>query len=187
VRTPRRRAVPPRRSTRAAPGPGRLGTAHLRLRQPPATPPTPVRVDRELGDGDELAMQRRCRRGLAWPHARQRRLLPLRPPGPARWGHSSPPSRRAGHLRRVQHRPRQAAISFGRLTGLDTDIACVGHGEPVTRGAAAQLRAAARQLDDHQQGDRRIRATRIAIPPVASRGRAGLHRMIIRPCLLLRH
>jgi glyoxylase-like metal-dependent hydrolase (beta-lactamase superfamily II) len=45
----------------------------------------------------------------------------------------------------------QAAASFRRIAGLDTDIAFFGHGEPGTRDAAAHLRAAARQLDDHQQ------------------------------------
>lgn len=45
----------------------------------------------------------------------------------------------------------QAAASFHRLAGLYTDIACFGHGEPVTQDAAAQLQAAARQLDDHKQ------------------------------------
>jgi len=37
-----------------------------------------------------------------------------------------------------------AAASLGRLAALDTAIACFGHGEPLTGGAAAALRAAAR-------------------------------------------
>jgi hypothetical protein len=45
----------------------------------------------------------------------------------------------------------QAAASFRRLARLDTDIACFGHGEPLTQHVAAQLRTAARQLDDHPQ------------------------------------
>jgi hypothetical protein len=40
----------------------------------------------------------------------------------------------------------QAAASCRRLAGLDADIACFGHGEPVSRDAAAHLQAAARQL-----------------------------------------
>lgn len=45
----------------------------------------------------------------------------------------------------------QAAASFRRLAGLDTDIAGFGHGEPVFRDAAAHLQTAARQLNDHKQ------------------------------------
>ena len=39
----------------------------------------------------------------------------------------------------------RAAASFRRLADLDTDIACFGHGEPLTRDAALQLRTAAGQ------------------------------------------
>ena len=45
----------------------------------------------------------------------------------------------------------QAAASFRRLARLDTEVACFGHGEPLTQGAAAQLRTAVRQLDDHPE------------------------------------
>jgi glyoxylase-like metal-dependent hydrolase (beta-lactamase superfamily II) len=38
----------------------------------------------------------------------------------------------------------QAAASFRRLADLDATIACFGHGEPLTSGAAAELQAAAR-------------------------------------------
>jgi hypothetical protein len=71
--------------------PGRLrtwpaGSAPSSTRSPPSYPPPgpPVRVDRELRDGDDLG--------------------------------------------------------FGDL---DTEIACFGHGEPITQDAAARLRAAA--------------------------------------------
>jgi len=40
----------------------------------------------------------------------------------------------------------QAAASFRRLAGLSVAVACFGHGEPVTRNAAAALEAAARRL-----------------------------------------
>jgi glyoxylase-like metal-dependent hydrolase (beta-lactamase superfamily II) len=36
----------------------------------------------------------------------------------------------------------EAARSLARLAALDADVACFGHGEPVTSGAAAELRAA---------------------------------------------
>jgi glyoxylase-like metal-dependent hydrolase (beta-lactamase superfamily II) len=39
--------------------------------------------------------------------------------------------------------PPQAAASFQRLADLDVEVACFGHGEPLTERAAAQLRAAA--------------------------------------------
>ena len=39
--------------------------------------------------------------------------------------------------------PAQAAESFERLAALDIEIACFGHGEPVTQGAREELRAAA--------------------------------------------
>ena len=40
----------------------------------------------------------------------------------------------------------QAAASFRRLARLSAELACFGHGEPLTRGAAAALRAAALTL-----------------------------------------
>ncbi|AQS70994.1 MBL fold metallo-hydrolase [Streptomyces pactum] len=38
----------------------------------------------------------------------------------------------------------RAVGSFGRLAGLDTEVACFGHGDPVTGGAGDVLRASAR-------------------------------------------
>jgi glyoxylase-like metal-dependent hydrolase (beta-lactamase superfamily II) len=43
----------------------------------------------------------------------------------------------------------QAAASLGRLANLDATVACFGHGEPLTRDAAAELQAAA----DHMPSD----------------------------------
>jgi glyoxylase-like metal-dependent hydrolase (beta-lactamase superfamily II) len=43
----------------------------------------------------------------------------------------------------------EAAVSFKRLAALDAEIACFGHGEPITRGAAARMQAAAEQLPGH--------------------------------------
>jgi hypothetical protein len=40
-------------------------------------------------------------------------------------------------------KPAQAAASVQRLAGLDAEVACFGHGQPVLQGAAGQLRAAA--------------------------------------------
>ncbi|WP_405770503.1 MBL fold metallo-hydrolase [Streptomyces sp. NBC_00080] len=59
---------------------------------------------------------------------------------------------RPGSVRRIVlthfhalDRPR-ALASFRRLASLDTDMACFGHGDPVTTGASAVLRKAA---EDH--------------------------------------
>jgi glyoxylase-like metal-dependent hydrolase (beta-lactamase superfamily II) len=121
-------------------------------RQLPTTPPAPVRIDRELEDGNELTFG-----GGAVAMA-----LPGHTPGSTGFYLPGPRVLLAGDT--AARRPggpvmpgvfntnrAQAAASFRRLAGLDTDIACFGHGEPVTQDAAAQLQAAARQLDDHQQ------------------------------------
>jgi glyoxylase-like metal-dependent hydrolase (beta-lactamase superfamily II) len=42
--------------------------------------------------------------------------------------------------------PSQAADSFKRLAALDAEIACFGHGEPVTQGTTARMQAAAKLL-----------------------------------------
>ncbi|WP_407675947.1 MBL fold metallo-hydrolase [Peterkaempfera bronchialis] len=42
--------------------------------------------------------------------------------------------------------PAGAAASFRRLAELDTEVACFGHGEPLTSGAGARLRAVAGRL-----------------------------------------
>jgi glyoxylase-like metal-dependent hydrolase (beta-lactamase superfamily II) len=109
-------------------------------RQLPTAPPAPVRIDRELDDGDEIAFG-----GGAGAVA-----VPGHTPGSVAF---YLPKRRvllAGDT--VARRPDgqvmpgvfntdrgQAVASFRRLAGLDTDIACLGHGEPVTRDTAAQL------------------------------------------------
>ena len=154
VRAPRRRPVPARRRTRAAPGPRRLGTAPLRPGQPPATSgtPAPVRIDHELADGDELAFGGGAiavavpghtpgsvafylpgRRVLLAGDAAARRPAGLVMPG-------------VFNANRAQ-----AAASFRQLARLDAEIACFGHGEPVTQSAAAQLQEATQQLHDRKQ------------------------------------
>jgi glyoxylase-like metal-dependent hydrolase (beta-lactamase superfamily II) len=67
----------------------------------------------------------------------------------------------AGAIRAIGHEPgsvrrlvlthfhadrAQATASFHRLAALDAEIACFGHGEPLTAGAATELRAAGRLL-----------------------------------------
>ena len=121
-------------------------------RQLPAVVPAPVRIDRELGDGDELsfgggaitvAVPGHTLGSVAFYLPARRVLLAgdtaARGPG----GQVIPGVFNTDRA--------QAAASFGRLADLDTDIACFGHGEPLTQQAAAQLRTATRQLDDHPQ------------------------------------
>ncbi|MFI5064431.1 MAG: MBL fold metallo-hydrolase [Streptosporangiales bacterium] len=149
MRASRRRAVPARRGTRPAPGPGWLGRPLFDQisRQLPATPPAPVRIDRELGDGDELsfgggaitvAVPGHTPGSVAFYLPGRRVLLAgdtaARGPG----GQVMPGVFNTDRA--------QAEASFRRLAGLDTDIACFGHGEPLTDDAASQLRTAVRQI-----------------------------------------
>jgi glyoxylase-like metal-dependent hydrolase (beta-lactamase superfamily II) len=46
--------------------------------------------------------------------------------------------------------PAQAAASFQRLAGLDPEVVCCGHVEPITTSAAALPYAAAEHLDHGQ-------------------------------------
>lgn len=154
MRAPRRRAVPPRCGTRAAPD---LADWERPLfdrvsRQLPATLPAPVRIDRELGDGDELtfgggaitvAVPGHTPGSVAFYLPGRRVLLA---------GDTAARSPAGQVMPGVFNTDRtQATASFRRLASLDTVIACFGHGEPLTQDAATQLRTAARQLGDHRQ------------------------------------
>ena len=121
-------------------------------RQLPAALPAPVRIDRELGDGDELSVG-----GGAITVA-----VPGHTPGsvafylPARrvllTGDTAARGPGGQVMPGVFNTNRaQAAASFRQLARLDTDIACFGHGEPLTQDATPRLRTAARELDDHPQ------------------------------------
>jgi glyoxylase-like metal-dependent hydrolase (beta-lactamase superfamily II) len=117
-------------------------TRHL-----PATPVPPVRVDRELRDGDELdfgggavtiAVPGHTPGSIACYLPRSRVLIAgdtiaRRPDGRAMLGVFNAD-------------PAQAAASFARLAALDTEIVCPGHGDPITGDAAVFLRTAAEQL-----------------------------------------
>jgi len=118
----------------------------------PATPPAPVRIDRELDDGDELVFGGGAVAVAVPGHTPGSTGFYL--PGPRVLFAGDTAARGPGGqlMPGVFNTDRaRAAVSFRRLTGLDTDIACFGHGEPVTRDAAAQLQAAALQLDDHKK------------------------------------
>ena len=118
----------------------------------PAAPPAPVWIDRELHDGDELAFGGGAIAVAVPGHTPGSVAFYL--PGPRVLFAGDTAARRPGGqvIPGVLNTDRaQATASFRRLAGLDADIACFGHGEPVSRNAAVQLRAAARQLGDHKQ------------------------------------
>jgi glyoxylase-like metal-dependent hydrolase (beta-lactamase superfamily II) len=115
-------------------------------RQLPATLVPPVRVDQELRDGDQLdfgggavtiAVPGHTPGSVACYLPRSRVLIAgdaiaRRPDGRAMLG-------------AFNVDPAQAAASFARLAALDTEIVCAGHGDPISKGAAAFLRAAKTQ------------------------------------------
>jgi glyoxylase-like metal-dependent hydrolase (beta-lactamase superfamily II) len=117
-----------------------------------ATPPEPVRIDRELADGDKLdfgggavavAVPGHTPGSIAF-YLPESRIVFAGDAAAARPGGQVMPG--------VFNADRaQAAASFRQLASLDAEIACFGHGEPVTHGAAAQLQAAAHQLHDGKQ------------------------------------
>jgi glyoxylase-like metal-dependent hydrolase (beta-lactamase superfamily II) len=118
----------------------------------PAAPPAPVRIDRELDDGDEIAFGGGAVAVSVPGHTPGSVGFYL--PGPRVLFSGDTAARRPNGqvMPGVFNTDRaQATASFRRLAGLDTDIACFGHGQPLTRDAAAQLRAAAQQLGDHKQ------------------------------------
>jgi glyoxylase-like metal-dependent hydrolase (beta-lactamase superfamily II) len=115
----------------------------------PAGPPAPVRVDVELGDGDTVEFGGGALVVAVPGHTAGSIALHL--PGPrvvftgdvvARDPRTRDPG--APVVPGVFNvDPARAAASCARLAALDAEIACFGHGEPVTAGAAGRLRAAA--------------------------------------------
>lgn len=116
-------------------------------RQLPARPVQPVRVGRELRDGDELdfgggaitiAVPGHTPGSTAFYLPRSRVLIAgdtiaRRPDGQAMLGVFNAD-------------PAQAAASLARLATLDAEIVCSGHADPITHDAAPLLRAAAERL-----------------------------------------
>ena len=109
----------------------------------PPQPPVPPRIDRELRDGDApgfgdgavtVAVPGHTPGSIALWLPRHRVLFAgdaaaRGPDGTVTCG--------VFNVSRTQ-----AAASFRRLAGLSAELACFGHGEPLTHGAAAVLRAA---------------------------------------------
>ncbi len=110
----------------------------------PQAPPPPPRIDRELSDADELAFGDGAvavavpghTPGSVAIHLPRHQVL-FTGDAAAR----TPDGRVIGGVFHVDRA--QAAASFRRLAGLETAVACFGHGDPLTRDAAAALRAAA--------------------------------------------
>jgi glyoxylase-like metal-dependent hydrolase (beta-lactamase superfamily II) len=114
------------------------------MTQVPAQPVTPPRIDRELADGDELgfgdggvavAVPGHTPGSVALYLPRHQVLFTG---DAAARGPDGNVSCGVFNVSRVK-----AAVSFRRLAALDTAIACFGHGDPLTRNAAAELKAAA--------------------------------------------
>jgi glyoxylase-like metal-dependent hydrolase (beta-lactamase superfamily II) len=114
------------------------------MSQMPAEPPVPVKVDHELDDGDVLDFGGGARAVAAPGHTPGSVTLFL--PGPRVLFTGDTVARGPGGevIPGVFNAdPAKAAASFKRLATLDAEVACFGHGEPVTQGASARLRAAA--------------------------------------------
>jgi glyoxylase-like metal-dependent hydrolase (beta-lactamase superfamily II) len=121
--------------------------------QLPATPPAPVRIDRELADGDELAVGGGAVVVAVPGHTPGSIAFYLPRPRIVFTGDAA--AARPGDGRVIpgvfNADRAQAAASFRQLARLDAEIACFGHGEPVIQAAAAQLQEAVQQLHDRKQ------------------------------------
>ena len=117
------------------------------MSQVPPEPAVPPRIDRELGDGDELgfgdgavtiAVPGHTPGSIALYLPRHQVLFTG---DAAARGHDGKVICGVFNVNRVQ-----AAASFRRLADLSAAVACFGHGEPLTHDTAAALEAAARSL-----------------------------------------
>jgi glyoxylase-like metal-dependent hydrolase (beta-lactamase superfamily II) len=110
----------------------------------PQAPPPPPRVDRELGDGDELAFGDGAVAVAVPGHTPGSVAIHLPRHQVLFTGDAAARTPDGAVLGGVFNVDRdQAADSFRRLSKLTVAVACFGHGDPLTRDAAAALRAAA--------------------------------------------
>lgn len=118
----------------------------IRSQMPSFGPTARVRVDHELEDGDILDFGGGARAVSAPGHTPGSLALYLPERGVLFTG-DAVARRTEGQviLGVFNCDPLQAAESFQRLAALDAEVACFGHGEPVTHAAATELRAAAQQ------------------------------------------
>lgn len=110
-------------------------------------PVRPVRVDRELDDGDLIDLGTGMQAVAVAAPGHTPGSVAFRLPEPrvlfAGDAVAHTPDGERVILGVFNVDPAEAAGSLGRLAALDVEIACFGHGEPVTQGAAAELRMAA--------------------------------------------
>jgi glyoxylase-like metal-dependent hydrolase (beta-lactamase superfamily II) len=111
------------------------------------TPPTPVRVDRELDDGDVVDFGGGARVVAAPGHTAGSIALHLPQRQVLFAGDAVARSQDGRVILGVFNVNRAEAIaSFKRLAALDVEVACFGHGEPLVERAAPELWAAADRL-----------------------------------------
>lgn len=120
---------------------------HVMSQLPEQQPMTPPRIDREIGDGDELGFGDGAV-AVAVPGHTPGSVAAYLPRHQVLFTGDAVARRADGTvIVGVFNVDRaQAAASLRRLAGLDTAVACFGHGEPLTYDAAAQLRAAAQRM-----------------------------------------
>jgi glyoxylase-like metal-dependent hydrolase (beta-lactamase superfamily II) len=112
----------------------------------PREPVVPPRVDRELGDGDELGFGDGAVT-VAVPGHTPGSIAVYLPKHQVLFAGDAAARGPNGRVISVFNADRaEAAASFRRLAGLSAAVACFGHGEPLTRDAAATLQAAAQSL-----------------------------------------
>jgi glyoxylase-like metal-dependent hydrolase (beta-lactamase superfamily II) len=119
---------------------------HVMSQLPAQQPVTPPRIDREIEDGDELGFGDGAV-AVAVPGHTPGSVAVYLPRHQVLFTGDAVARRNEGTvIVGVFNVDRaQAAASLRRLAGLDTTVACFGHGEPLTRDAAAELRAAAQR------------------------------------------
>jgi glyoxylase-like metal-dependent hydrolase (beta-lactamase superfamily II) len=120
------------------------------MNQLPSRPAVPPRIDRELTDGDELGFGDGAVTVAVPGHTPGSIALYL-PRHQVLFTGDAAARRHDGEvICGVFNVDRaRAAASFRRLAGLSVAVACFGHGEPLTKHAAATLEAAARSLPAH--------------------------------------
>jgi glyoxylase-like metal-dependent hydrolase (beta-lactamase superfamily II) len=115
----------------------------------PALPPAPaVAVDRELEDGDTLDFGGGAE--VVWTPGHTDGSIAIHLPAPRVLftGDTAANVSGATMLGVFNTDRSRAAASFRRLAALDVDVACFGHGDPITGGAGAALRKVAAELTD---------------------------------------
>jgi len=117
------------------------------MSQLPAAAVIPPRIDREIADGDEIGFGDGAV-AVAVPGHTPGSVAAYLPRHQVLFAGDTVAGRPDGSVIvgvfNVD-RP-QAAASLGRLAGLGAQVACFGHGEPLTAGASASLHAAASRL-----------------------------------------